>query len=188
MNPNADTLPVNPLCKICRKSIEMGAIKCTECGSFQNWRRHFSISTVVLSLLIALISVTTTAIQVSKGLLAKEQSDIRFSIVRYGPDSIMIMGSNLGDRAGALRHATLAIKSKDKVVNTYNLVWEDVDLVIKPGSWRLFNMKPAINSTTINLIQVESIEENCLHSIKFDVLAFDHNPKSSTIEYMCPSL
>jgi hypothetical protein len=188
MSQNKNTPAEPPVCKICRKPIEIGARKCTECDSFQDWRRHFSIGTVVLSLLIALISVTTTGFQVVHDLLAKEQSDIRFSLVRYGPDSIKIMGSNLGDRAGALRSATLNIKSNNKVKNTYNLVWEDVELVIKPGSWRLFSMQPAIENTPIKLIQVASVPGECRHSIKFEVLAFDHNPKSFSIEYSCPSL
>jgi hypothetical protein len=189
MNQNADSLSKHPVCRICRKSIEIGAIKCTECDSYQDWRRHFSFGIVALSLSIALISVTTTAIQVTKGLLAKEQSDIRFSLVHYGHESIKIMGSNLGDRAGALRHATLAIWSKDKVLITYNLVWNDVDLVIKPGGWRLFEMKPEKSNRTLTLKQVKLPKENCLYSIKFDVLAFDHSPKSLTIEKkQCPQL
>ena len=188
MKQKTKTTSKPPACKVCRKPIEIGARKCTECDSYQDWRRHFSIGTVVLSLLIALISVTTTGIQVMQGLLAKEQSDIRFSLLRYGPDSIKIMGSNLGDRAGALRQATLKIKSSDKVENTYNLVWEDVELVIKPGSWRLFSMKPAIENTPIKLVQLASVPGECRHSIEFEVLAFDHNPRSFTIEYSCPSL
>jgi hypothetical protein len=188
MNQNADSFSKHPVCRICRKSIEIGAIKCTECGSYQDWRRHFSFGIVALSLSIALISVTTTAIQVTKGLLAKEQSDLRFSLWGYEPDSIMIVGTNLGDRAGALRHAKLTILSNDKVVSTYNLDWKDVDLVINSGSWRLFAMKPEKSNTKLYLKQLKSTEENCLYSIKFDVHAFDHKPKSSTIKFKCPVL
>jgi len=119
-------------------------------------------------------------------LLAEEQSDIRFSLVKYGPDSITIMSSNLGDRAGALRSATLRITMPDDV-KTYKLHWKDVDLVVKPESWRLFQMIPMIHKNKIDLQLLPYSVESCTHSIEFDVLAFDHNPKNSTITYKCPA-
>lgn len=177
----------NSVCIICRKPIEEGAKKCTECDSYQDWRRHFSFGTVVLSLLIALISVSTTSFQVAKNLLAKEQSDLRFSLVKYGPSSIMVMSSNLGDRAGALKNAILRIKMSNKE-HTYKLHWKDVDLVVKPGGWRLYEMKPTIEQDIIELQSLPSADVNCTHSIEFDVLAFDHKPESTPpVIYKCPS-
>jgi len=176
----------SPVCRICRKPIEPGAVKCTACGSYQNWRRFFSFGTIALSLLVALISVSTTAIQVTKNMFAKEQSDLRFSLVKYGPDTITIMSSNLGDRAGALRSATLKITMSNEA-KTYNLIWEDANLVVKPDGWRLFEMKPVIDKDIVGLQLLRYTGDNCFHSIKFNVLAFDHAPKSSTIRYKCPS-
>jgi len=46
------------VCVVCDVEIGRGAIKCPNCGTFQNWRRHLQFSTTVLSLLIALISVS----------------------------------------------------------------------------------------------------------------------------------
>lgn len=188
MNQKTISDSTTSVCKICCKSIESGAKKCTECGSYQDWRRHFSVGTVTLSLIIALVSVSTTAIQVTKSLLAKEQSELKFSLVQYGPNHITIMSSNLGDRAGALKQATLNIRDNSETVKTYNLLWENVDLVIKPGSWRLFQMIPAINKTRIDLRLIATTDEHCTHVIEFDVLAFDHNPKKQTLEYKCPIL
>lgn len=47
-------------CRMCSTNIPDSAQKCVHCKSFQNWRRHLNFSSTVLSLLIALISVTAT--------------------------------------------------------------------------------------------------------------------------------
>lgn len=184
MNQHTEPTSSKSVCRICLKPIELGAKKCTECGSYQDWRRHFSFGTVALSLLIALISVSTTAIQVAKSLMAKEQSDLRFSLVKYGPNGIMIMGSNLGDRAGALKSASLQINLASETKD-YKLTWDDVDLVIKPGGWRLFKMKPTTDGDVLDLQMLPFENEKCTHTITFDVLAFDHQPSSSSINYKC---
>ena len=48
-------------CKICASEIPRAAIKCTKCGSYQNFRRYFEFSNSTLALLIALISVVSLA-------------------------------------------------------------------------------------------------------------------------------
>ncbi|MCP4408657.1 MAG: hypothetical protein GY807_13000 [Gammaproteobacteria bacterium] len=46
------------LCWACRKPLGDGQVKCLECSSWQNWRRYMVFSASILSLLIALISVS----------------------------------------------------------------------------------------------------------------------------------
>ena len=45
-------------CVACDGEISSRAVKCPRCGTYQNWRRKLTFSSTVLSLLIALISVT----------------------------------------------------------------------------------------------------------------------------------
>lgn len=54
--------PPETLCRVCKKAIPAQARKCTECNSFQDWRRILSFSTEILALLIALFSVLGIAI------------------------------------------------------------------------------------------------------------------------------
>ncbi len=37
------------ICRDCRSPMNEGAAKCTSCGSFQNWRRHFTFTATVVS-------------------------------------------------------------------------------------------------------------------------------------------
>lgn len=54
-------------CWACQKVMPAKAIVCVECKSFQNWRKYLDYSSTALSLMIALISVTTTLFAVTKG-------------------------------------------------------------------------------------------------------------------------
>ncbi|WP_046669652.1 hypothetical protein, partial [Neorhizobium galegae] len=41
----------------------LGAVKCMGCGSFQNYRRFFDFGNNAIALLVALISVSTLAVE-----------------------------------------------------------------------------------------------------------------------------
>src|SRR5258708_30177036 len=49
-------------CVTCREKIERGAKICIRCNQFQDWRRFFGLSSTILSLLVALVSVLSIAI------------------------------------------------------------------------------------------------------------------------------
>ncbi len=53
----------NSRCKVCREPIAKDAIKCKECGSFQNWFRHLDVvvqSEASLALIVSIVSLTTS--------------------------------------------------------------------------------------------------------------------------------
>jgi hypothetical protein len=91
-----DTTP----CRVCRKSIPVGALKCTECDSFQDWRRHLNLSSTVLSLLVALISVSTVAFPIFQKALHKPRSDVRVALVQYGPIDANAASLSVGKKKG----------------------------------------------------------------------------------------
>ncbi len=70
-------------CKICKEKIHKYALKCTHCGSFQNWRRHLGLSTSFLSILVALISVLTVFITIFLDSTIKNDSDINASVINW---------------------------------------------------------------------------------------------------------
>lgn len=70
-------------CITCREKVHKGAIKCTHCGSFQNWRRHLGLSSSFLSLVLAIISVLTVFITVVSDSTTKKDSDIDASIINW---------------------------------------------------------------------------------------------------------
>jgi hypothetical protein len=108
--------------------------------------------------------------------------------VQYGPEAIQVVSSNLGDRAGVLRGATLTVINGPRGgKQTFELQWEKAEPVIAPGGWRLFAFSPLIERSKAPLQQLVLSEQNCKHAITFDVIAFDHKPQTQRIEYRCPS-
>src|SRR5262249_20564094 len=110
-----------PLCIECRKAIEPGATKCTECDSFQDWRRHFTIGHVVLSLLVALVSVLTAAVPVWRTLWARPQ--LALSLTRCERQSITAYIFNTGQATGVVSKLTLRVPGWED--------WQDTPLTPK---------------------------------------------------------
>lgn len=73
-------------CLECRGNIPLDAIKCTECDAYQDWRRHLNLnfSGVILSLLIALISVSSVCVPLI--LRAFEPKDAKLNFVPIRAD------------------------------------------------------------------------------------------------------
>jgi hypothetical protein len=105
---------VEKVCIQCAKSIPIHAKKCTECDSFQDWRRHLQFSGLALSLLIALLSVTglTTQkiIEAFQGHRTRIQTKFVSSLhgtLEAKPDSrnalvVNLLITNSGDRPRAI--------------------------------------------------------------------------------------
>lgn len=54
--------PIRTNCWACNTELSPGQRYCKECNHFQNWRRHFNFSTAVLSLLVAILSLSVPII------------------------------------------------------------------------------------------------------------------------------
>lgn len=89
-------------CTTCLEPIKPGAKKCLRCDSYQDWRRHLSISSSVLALLVALVSVLTFAIPVFKSATTPKDSSIQVSLQRIVDDDIYLLATNSGIRSGSI--------------------------------------------------------------------------------------
>jgi hypothetical protein len=107
-------------CGTCLKGIPRGAKKCTNCDSYQDWRRHLPAGTAVLSLLVALGSVLTVLVPVLSEALtygnSKFISGMSKPIMNFDSYTreIEIRGfdvvlSNVGNRTGTLSHFSLFV-------------------------------------------------------------------------------
>jgi hypothetical protein len=174
-------------CIVCREQIDKDAEKCTHCDSFQDWRRYFSMGTVVLSLLVALISVLTAAIPVLTTTLTPKRSDVRFSLLDYGSQRIKVVSSNLGNRAAVLKGATLFIvKNGSKQNAPIRLAWNRSDPIVEPAKWRIFEFHNEVNGVPVDLPMQSASDKSCQYRIEFDVIAFDHKPKKPSVTGACP--
>jgi hypothetical protein len=105
----SDTKP----CKVCGEEIKKTARKCIHCDSYQDWRGSVSLSQTVLALLIALISVTTSAIPVLRDSLFTKNAAIRVAFEGANDKVITFLVSNIGTRPGSIsRTMTLLLPTE----------------------------------------------------------------------------
>lgn len=84
-------------CRVCKEEIQDGAKKCIKCGSYQDGRRYFTLSSSVLALMIALISVITWATPVLKEAFKPKDAKLDFYFIGPMPSGyIMITVTNEG--------------------------------------------------------------------------------------------
>lgn len=113
---NVGTAPEPPqpanekFCSTCYAAIHRQARKCRECESYQDWRRHLSVGSSVLALLVALVSVLALAAPAFDGIITREDSNIEVSLQGIRGERAFVMVTNSGVRAGSVTGATLAIK------------------------------------------------------------------------------
>lgn len=95
------------LCIQCRLAVPFGAKLCHHCKSHQDWRRHLPVSTSVLALLIALLSVGSMTLPTLIGLARSPRSSLILSNPIIRGNDIYLVASNLGDRPAVLEKAYL---------------------------------------------------------------------------------
>jgi hypothetical protein len=92
---------------MCRERILPDARLCKHCGAYQGWRKHLSLSSTVLALLVALISVATASIPVVVKAWTPHRSDVQLTVSRASFDTIFVVASNYGDRPGSVAGAAI---------------------------------------------------------------------------------
>lgn len=94
-------------CLQCRLTIPAGATLCHHCKSHQDWRRYLSLSTTVLALLVALLSVASMALPTLIDLTRRPRSALALSNPIIRGSDVYVVVSNLGDRPAVLEKAYL---------------------------------------------------------------------------------
>jgi len=101
--PKQDT----QLCRSCRESIAVSALRCRHCGEFQNWKSYLGLGNSVLALLIALISVFTLAVKVVVDVSSEEQSRLISVLQVANTEGIVVYAENIGERPLVITRADL---------------------------------------------------------------------------------
>jgi len=134
---------------MCKKEIPNGAIKCVHCDSFQNWRRYINFSNTLISLLVALISVSALATPIIFKAFKKDQSNVTVKLVGVFvepiPDSmnpnpfISILISNPATKPGLVANLELLNSDSDPAPTTIYLNndkgFRVSGFVVEPGSY-----------------------------------------------------
>jgi hypothetical protein len=132
------------LCKQCCNAIPRGARLCSHCSSYQDWRSWFSVSSTVLALLTALVSVLGIATPAVINVLHSPKSDAILQTPSLDGTTLRVVAINRGDAPASLIRARidgeyLAGATKVRLRN-------DGDAIISPGSKLLtFDIIPLLD-------------------------------------------
>jgi hypothetical protein len=96
-------------CSSCQEPIHPKAKLCKTCKSYQDWRRHFNFSAVVLSLLVALISVISAVGPQIISWLPPLGSQLEVKQFYYSTDAIVLIVENKGNQAGLIGRVNVTL-------------------------------------------------------------------------------
>jgi len=127
----ANSAPKIP-CRVCRELIRPGAKKCVHCGAYQNTWAQFLASGPALSLLVALVAVTTPWVPVVKELLAAKGAVLTTAFGGVSGSSLAVVVTNVGTMPGSVHVINFAI-GDDQAITVYPLQIQNTSLVVEPG-------------------------------------------------------
>jgi hypothetical protein len=150
------------LCIACKNEIHKDAVKCKECGGYQNWRRYLDFSNTVLALMLALLSVSTVAVPVFVKAFHKGRSDVTLllreaaitsfvSVPLVGSDGVSVdslglkmtcLVTNSGEKSGFIEAASFKMTKGGSVVGTGQ--FRIGEPVVPPSSFRIQTMDGGI--------------------------------------------
>jgi hypothetical protein len=119
-------------CQQCRLAIPDTAQICTHCQSYQDWRRWFSVSSTVLALLTALISVLSFALPNFIQLLHSPRSEMAAPIISMEGTTVRLLVINNGDAPGMFVRARS--RSEYLAGATKIRLRDDQKAIIEPGN------------------------------------------------------
>jgi len=124
-------------CRVCKERIYPGATRCTACNSYQNWRRYFDVSAVVLALLVALISVVSAVGPQIVALLPPWGSDLKIRSYYFSADTVSLLVENIGNKPGYVGKVTAVVYCKGAFFNNNRSSAEgpNVDPEKEPPTW-----------------------------------------------------
>jgi hypothetical protein len=139
--PAADDLK---LCKVCAEPIKKTARVCIHCNNYQDWRAELNVSSTVLSLLVALVSVLTAAVPALMTATTPRDSHLSFSDQGTTENLISLLVTNSGTRPGTVRYpiflSTEEGPYKDPPIELFLNGVRGSAIIIEPGKSDLLEL------------------------------------------------
>lgn len=179
---SSETEDVANRCIACREEIQPRAKVCTHCNQFQDWRRFFGLSSTVLSLLVALVSVLSIAIPAILNVTTPQQSDIRCSLLEWEEETgfVKLAVSNKGSRAAVVQGLLLESNPMQKEnPTTFHPDSQNWEPVLEPQKYRMLTFVGKIgNSQSLRPLGIVRQD----HSLRLVIFPFQ---SSNAAEIAC---
>lgn len=136
-NPG-DEIPAHEPCSTCREPIRINAVRCVHCDAYQGWRRHISLSSTVLALLVALVSVTSAAVGSLTQALTPVRSDVQVKYLFADDFGVWLSATNSGSRAGIIAGGSIEFPPENHLINLPGIPYDPI--LLTPGETKVFRV------------------------------------------------
>jgi len=165
-------------CKTCQERIRYGSKRCNVCESYQDWRRHFSVSQAALALLIALFAVIANLFTAGSYLAGRE-SNTTFKVSSNDSKFLYLKVWNTGQKPSTLTGFRLKFSDHLPIENaTLDLAADDA--VIVPGN--PIKIAVTVKELALTLLKVGGKERHGKPEVKALIDKQDQGPIMLTLE------
>lgn len=119
------------ICSLCAEPVAATAIRCRHCDGYQGRWFFLTLSTPVLSLLVALVSILALAIPALRGALAQPDCQVRVAFQYFEDGTAHFVASNPGTRPGSVGEVYLDYGFQDQ---RYALRGQSKQRIIAPNA------------------------------------------------------
>ena len=106
-------MPTANLCLVCKKEMPVGASKCTECSSFQDWRRFIFAWSGIFAAAFAIAPLWTGAISLWK-LAFPEPAKLKLTLGSCKPETVVAYITNTGGTSAMLAQPAVSYLDQSK--------------------------------------------------------------------------
>ena len=172
-------------CKICKSPIHAEAKKCTECGSFQNWRRHIVLSNTLLALVVALVSVSGALGPTIREMFRPIKSSIYIHVFDVSSNEINVVAGNSGTRPGLLKRARLSYGTIQYQPQPLKIVGPDPPIIPRDTMVH-FSLHPLVSDRRARFHRVPG-EKHPECDLEIQYAEFDGTEQSVLYKIPCPN-
>ncbi len=176
-------------CRVCCEPINIKALKCTKCGSYQDWTRHLLRWTALLVSLFALAPLWSISNSVSKLAFFDKVAQIEAAVTSCNHKEVRVAFENIGELSGIVTGVDFSIRqgnevrSPDGEMRPHGNGGDILVLPHKPPvmlSYRAF-----IDGEPTNIIPKEEADRNCSYLLDIHWTDFAGSKQKLTRECRC---
>jgi hypothetical protein len=145
---NGSTIPDSgptKTCRVCNHQLPVQAIKCPNCGAYQDWRRFFEYFPAQWAAIAAVAAFIGAVVPSAISWLHRPDSNVDMGrpVITDGAD-FNIRLNNSGDREAELLSGEIVLETSDSIKKTWPLELSPPDYMpgpdIPPGGLKLFGV------------------------------------------------
>lgn len=178
-------------CKVCCEPINARAIKCTKCGSYQDWTRHLLRWSALLITLFGLAPLWSISNSLSKLSVDTKVAHIEAALTACEKDSVRLVFENSGEISGIITDITFALLQDGQRtvpgLELRNNLEDEQDILVIPDQPPVrVTYSPYIGNTKASFISESQSHENCLYQLQVKWIDFAGSHQQLSRECGCP--